>query len=99
MSTSPSTVTGGAYIDKCYHAYIETVLFISLEILAILTGGHTIWLTVQLRFHPEDPSSVFIGRLHALDVAVFWTVILCPVFVIFFLKSIAIASILNTAIL
>jgi hypothetical protein len=94
-----STVIDEARADKHYCFYIETVLFIGLTIFGILEGVHTIWLMAQFGEHPNDPSAVFKGRIHAPIVASFWTVLLCPVFVVFFLKSNAAASILDTAIL
>ena len=99
MSPPTFTLTGGAYIDKYYYSCNVIVLFISLAILGIVEGVHTIWLMVQFSRNPDDPSSTFKGRLHALVVASIWTAILCPIFIALFLKAAAVANLFNTAIL
>lgn len=99
MSSSIYTVPGGAHVDKYYSSYDLTVLFISLALLGIVEGVHTIWLMVQFCRYPDDPSSIFKGRLHALVVASIWTALLCPLFIALFLKAAAVANLFNTAIL
>jgi hypothetical protein len=82
-----------------YFSYNVTVLFICLALFGIVEGAHTIWLMIQFCKYPDDPSSIFKGRIHALVVASIWTTLLCPVFIALFLKAVAVASLLNTAIL